>query len=576
MKEGLEKGRELGLLEGRVRGYSQRVPPQDRRAFEQDEPPSPSSGASSFNYRASSSRPAQPPPRPPSRTNSVAQSIASRRSVETHSQHEVPIPVPPPVLRESSGQQPTRTPQAVDHEIAFSRPVSLRNRTPSPVHPPTFIPPDNYIPRVDADNVIRLPPPHEFHRSPSNRPDPLPDLDVDDRRQANSRTGTPYRRARRHSSPESNSTTISQLDLVNDPNNQGMRTPMSAIPEVLSSQTSPNQQIASGEQEPELRRQPSFAGSTRTHRSQKSTTTVGIQGNAADLRAPIYTRPRTTSGSTVSTVPPPEVAQRTLGRPSQSSLGSVPPISVQAPSSPSNSGTIPNEPPQLNTPATNRQPSPLPAEPPSFSLPSPPPEQASFPAPIVLDSNELPPNFVPMSYTPGPSFVQLQPTNNEANTSGDGPPVIPDSALFGTDSDDSENASSLDTLTTPPHTWRQLDRSQSRASDAGTHYTGVQVPLPPSTVAGTPRSAWLGGTSAGGAARVPLPPSTIASSPRLTREGTNVAGAANVGFNIAGLEGVPLPPSAAANTPRWGGFTIGKTPGSKSRSSSRSTKRAVS
>ena len=214
----------------------------------------------------------------------------------------------------------------------------------------------------------------------------------------------------------------------------------------------------------------------------------------------------------------------------------------------------------MSTPATNRHPAPLPSEPPSFSMPSPPPEQADFPQPIVLDSNELPPNFVPMGYTPAPTFAQLQPTNNE-DTSGDGPPVIPDSALFGTDSD-SEGASSLDTLTTPPPTRRHLDQHQRGASDAGTHYTGAQVPLPPSTVAGTPRSAWLGGSTAGGAAQVPLPPSTVAGTPRSVWGGASAAG-------------MP-PPSIAASTPRWGGSTIGKTPGNKSRSSSKNTRHVVS
>lgn len=263
MKEGIERGRELGLLEGRFSDHNHRPPQRSRRGFEQDEPLSPSSGVSSFtDRRPSTSRSAQPSPHPPYSSNSAAPSTVSRRSVDTRSEQEFPTPVPPPT-RHSSDRRSNHTAQTADDATSgYSRPVSIRVRTPSPVHSPTSIPPDNYIPFADANNVIHLPPPHEFQRSPtvSERPiSPTHDSETDDRRHANSsRTGTPSRRARRHSSPESNSTTISQLDLVNDPgDNHGLRTPMSAIPEVLSSQTSP-----AGLEEQELHRRPSFVSST--------------------------------------------------------------------------------------------------------------------------------------------------------------------------------------------------------------------------------------------------------------------------------------------------------------------------
>lgn len=226
----------------------------------------------------------------------------------------------------------------------------------------------------------------------------------------------------------------------------------------------------------------------------------------------------------------------------------------------SSRGTTRNEP--HGTPA-NRQPTLLPAEPPSFSAPSPPPEPSDFPSPIVLDSNELPANFVATTYTPRPSFTQVQPGRSEANTSGDAPPVIPDSALYDTDSD-SEGASSLDTLSTPPPVRRHLHQHQRRGSGS-THYTGAQVPLPPSTVAGTPRSTRPGGTLPSGtprswggastAAGVPLPPSTWAGSAH------------------GDPENMLLTPSTATNTPRWGGSTIGAS-GSKNRPSSRNTQRS--
>ncbi|KAM6502177.1 hypothetical protein JOM56_002154 [Amanita muscaria] len=524
MKEGLEKGRDFGLLEGRLRGYT--PPPPDHRYANRDEPSSPSSqnsGLSSFTdhrpSRARTGRPSprprsrtsQPSPHPRSRTNSIAPSVTSRRSVDTRAETPIPVPPPAPVSTQSSG------PQGANHSTEDIRPVSVHNRP----HPATFIPPDNYIPVIDADNVIRLPPPHEFQRSPSmtDRPmSPQHEPEIDDRQHRRS-TGTPHRRARRHSSPESDSTTISQMDLVNDPErNPGMRTPMSAILEVSSSQASPDPQPARGE--PDLRPQPSFAGSMKSQRS------AAPPSGSTDLRVPIYSRPRTTSGSTISMVPPQEVQHQ----PSQSTLNSAPPISVQPPSSPSSTGTARSRLQQMSTPSRG-QPSPLPAEPPNFPSSSSPPEQTEFPSPIVLSSDQLPAHFVPMSYTPATAYTQLQPANEEADSSGDGPPVIPDSALFGTDSsEDSEGASSMDTLTTPPTMQRPLDQQHRRgASVASSHHSASQAP-------GTPR--W-GGSTAGGAAQVPLPPSTIAS-----------------------------------NTPRWDGTSIGKASSTKSRS--RSTKRAVS
>jgi len=42
-------------------------------------------------------------------------------------------------------------------------PPSFRNPSPVP-RSPNFIPPDNFIPLLDGDGLVRLPPPHEFHR----------------------------------------------------------------------------------------------------------------------------------------------------------------------------------------------------------------------------------------------------------------------------------------------------------------------------------------------------------------------------------------------------------------------------
>ncbi|PFH52078.1 hypothetical protein AMATHDRAFT_2557 [Amanita thiersii Skay4041] len=582
IKEGIEKGRDLGLLESRLLGYNSRTRSQDAQdsyRFEDDVPLTPESYTSSsltdHRERTPRSRPvshtrprsqSRAQSRPPSRQQSVTPTAASRRSAEANDQREAPIPVPPPVSRRASTQHLDSNPQSVNQEQPPPRPVSIRGPSRSPILSPAFFPPDNFIPQLDADNVIRLPPPHEFQRpppSPERPASPQIGSETGDRQERpQSRTATPYRRARRHSSPESNSTTISQMDLVNDP---GIRTPMSAIPEVTSVQTSPAPQSTSGEVN--VRRQPSFSGSTRSHRSQRSQTPGAVSSsNGQDLRIPIYTRPRTTSGSTVSMIPPSQVSGHPISQTSQSALGSVLPPAVELLFSPSSHTT---DRPNQSTPAANRHPAPLPAEPPSFSDA---PSSPEYPTPVVLTSNQLPANFIPMSYTPAPADARLPPLN-EGN-SGDGSPVIPDSALFSTDSEGSEGATSSDTLTTPP------SRRYNRGTPGGSsHFTAAQVPLPPSTIAGTPHSTWRGVSTAGGAAQIPLPPSTAAGTPKPAwpsnpnmpyppsiGAGTPWAGSSTMG----GAENVFLP-STATDTPRWGGSVASKTPSNKSRPLSRST-----
>lgn len=68
-----------------------------------------------------------------------------------------PSPVPMPV--------PDFNPNPSD-----VRPISVYNRTPSPVHPHVDIPPDGYIPNVDKDGNMTIPPPHELSRQLSATP----------------------------------------------------------------------------------------------------------------------------------------------------------------------------------------------------------------------------------------------------------------------------------------------------------------------------------------------------------------------------------------------------------------------
>lgn len=165
-----------------------------------------------------------------------------------------PIPVPPSVVR--SSPRPVET----------VPPVSIRGVTPSPRRPNVPIPPDNFIPHLDPDNILRMPPPFEFQRATTPERPQTPSVTG---RESDEPLMIPGPRAissqNRHyprpSSPESNSTTISQFEMVNEPYLSTLRTPMSVIPEVQSDQSSPTPQSINDHRD--LRHQRSSVG--RSH-----------------------------------------------------------------------------------------------------------------------------------------------------------------------------------------------------------------------------------------------------------------------------------------------------------------------
>lgn len=64
-----------------------------------------------------------------------------------------------------------------DSDPAEVPPISMSNAPRTPLHAPVEYPPEGYIPRVDADGSIRLPPPHELGQappSPGEYASPLP------------------------------------------------------------------------------------------------------------------------------------------------------------------------------------------------------------------------------------------------------------------------------------------------------------------------------------------------------------------------------------------------------------------
>ena len=249
MEEGLNRGRELANANAAFIGGDQEEEYSDEETqAEHAYPPLPldpprtrsehSRAQRSEHSRAPRSEHSRAPPSehsraPPSEHSRAPRSEHSRAPPSEHSRtptHTRPSPAPIQVPLPNPSIDPSEN----------IRPISIRNVSSSPRPPTVPIPPDNLIPTLDADMRIRIPPPHEFrHRTPE--PPPSPQLHtVSDSSQeplpipprANN---TQQRRThRRNSSSGSNSSTLSQLDIINSANGHGLRTPMSIIPEVSS------------------------------------------------------------------------------------------------------------------------------------------------------------------------------------------------------------------------------------------------------------------------------------------------------------------------------------------------------
>ena len=203
----------------------------------------------------------------------------SSRQHATPSSSQVPLPGHQPPSSQSI--HPSENVRPVSIRSGHTRPSSRQHMSPSPVPVPSTsntrpsspyrpAPPDNFIPSLDADNKIRIPPPFEFQRAAMTPERPVsPQLPaVSDSSQeavmipGPHATKTPQqhrkRYHRRHSSSESNSSSLSALDIINDRPPVGLGTPMSIIPEVASVQSSAIQ-LPDGDHH--SRRQRSFVGS---------------------------------------------------------------------------------------------------------------------------------------------------------------------------------------------------------------------------------------------------------------------------------------------------------------------------
>ncbi|KAG6866681.1 hypothetical protein C0991_000791 [Blastosporella zonata] len=137
----------------------------------------------------------------------------------------VPIPVPPP-----EQIQP----------IPETRPLSFRSASPSVYHQSISIPPDGYIPTVDADGFVRIPPPHELARPPptperTSSPQ-LPQVTPEE----------PRHSSRSHRRRQSGASFASTSTFSNAAGPSGRHAPLSAIIEVQSPYASPVPQPEDG------------------------------------------------------------------------------------------------------------------------------------------------------------------------------------------------------------------------------------------------------------------------------------------------------------------------------------------
>ncbi|KAH9854940.1 hypothetical protein C2E23DRAFT_858168 [Lenzites betulinus] len=235
LEEGVAQGRVIGYEQGRAAGY------EDGRADTER----------AFTERAYTEPYVEETPqrttyRPP-RVSRPSTSEDSEPNTRNYTQTmDETLPIPPPVTTPARIPTPAAAPvipqqESKDHDM---HPIPLHNAMMSPSHPAVDHPPDGWIPKVDDDNRIRLPPPHEMGPPPPTSPSPplsavlsnmrniedpppvtIPPPAMEMRMPDPEPTSAPRRpRHRRRNSDESQSTTMSQFDLLNDPSYASSRT----------------------------------------------------------------------------------------------------------------------------------------------------------------------------------------------------------------------------------------------------------------------------------------------------------------------------------------------------------------
>lgn len=146
MKEGVERGRLLGYEEGRSEGYARGRAATKKDLGESDHTP----GTTDLNPPDAPLPVSPPKESPPSRsTNS---SLPPEESIRVYPPRETATPPGPPPFYASDRNS--------------LRSASAHNVMRSPQQTPVEYPPDSWIPVIDGDQRIRLPPPHELGPAP--------------------------------------------------------------------------------------------------------------------------------------------------------------------------------------------------------------------------------------------------------------------------------------------------------------------------------------------------------------------------------------------------------------------------
>ncbi|KAE9393521.1 hypothetical protein BT96DRAFT_999390 [Gymnopus androsaceus JB14] len=225
-------------------------------------------------------------------------SSSTRRSSPQPQDYPPPPPPPHPPHPSAPIQTAPVAPPLPSTTTGQIYPVIVHNIPPSPRHPPINIPPDGMIPADGPFVGFTIPPPHELSPMPPIMALPPPSRPIPEEEPRIFPPSVPQRASmyvsysdyhpghtyRGQSSPESNSTAISQFDMLAEPHSMMANiSPMSVIPEAMSGFTSPNPPSMHGG---ELHRSSSMR-TTSTHRSpspdEYSHTSRSQQGHLPDV-----------------------------------------------------------------------------------------------------------------------------------------------------------------------------------------------------------------------------------------------------------------------------------------------------
>lgn len=272
LEEGLAQGRVIGYEEGRAAGYE-----SGRVATEQAFTSAP---VTELDFDQSRPHAYRPPhvPRQSTSEDSIQEAgpaftqpsdgaVPSPPPVVAPAPIPAAVPAPPPA--NPSPPAPTRAPE----DAQQIHPIPIHNGIMSPSHPQVDIPPDGWIPSLDGDMRIRLPPPHEMAPPPPTSPSPTLSAVLSNVRNieeppammipppANPSSAAPqpanprhdsHKRGttqRRRNSTESLSTTMSQFDILGPPSTapsaQTLRSSTRERPRVLSAIAEESQRTSS-------------------------------------------------------------------------------------------------------------------------------------------------------------------------------------------------------------------------------------------------------------------------------------------------------------------------------------------